>query len=96
MTSCHRTNFPTNSPHHSAVTENLLPLASMKTGTRKLKVYSKSAQRAGYICHYVQVPEIRLCGVWLKEAGFEIGEGVVVDYSDNKITIVREKGERYE
>lgn len=58
----------------------------MKTGERKLKVYKKFVSR-GY-GHYAVLPEIRLCGVWLQEAGFESGQDVTVTHKNGHIVIV--------
>ena len=63
----------------------------MKAGTRKLKIYSKSVQRSGCKCRYIELPEIRLCGLWLQEAGFKIGQDITIDCSRNKIVIILNK-----
>jgi toxic protein SymE len=44
----------------------------MKKRSRKLKVYKKYVSRGS--SRYVGMPEIRLCGIWLKQAGFELAE----------------------
>lgn len=53
---------------------------------RKLKIYQKYRQLA-----YSQkfVPELRLCGQWLEESGFKIGEQVQVLVKDQEIIIKR-------
>ena len=53
---------------------------------RKLKVYSKHRQLAS--SSYGQdVPELRLCGLWLVQSGFKIGEQVQVIIKDQEIII---------
>lgn len=53
---------------------------------RKLKVYPKyrplSSSYSGRI-----VPELRLCGQWLEQSGFRIGERVQVTIKDQEIII---------
>jgi toxic protein SymE len=53
---------------------------------RKLKVYSKhrplSSSYNGRI-----VPELRLCGVWLEQSGFKIGDQVQITIRDQEIII---------
>lgn len=36
-----------------------------------------------------QVPCVRLCGLWLRRAGFSIGQRIRVEVSDGRLTIVR-------
>jgi hypothetical protein len=61
----------------------------MKSGKRKLKIYKKCiGRRYG---QFVQLPEIRLCGVWLNNAGFEAGNNIFIEYSEDKIIISLEK-----
>jgi toxic protein SymE len=58
--------------------------------TRKLKVYPK--HRVGNK-HFKVVPEIRLCGQWLRDVGFKSGNFIEVISEMNKITItMAEKG----
>jgi toxic protein SymE len=53
---------------------------------RKLKVYSK--YRPLVSSYYGQeVPELRLCGKWLEQSGFKIGEQVQVVIKDQEIII---------
>lgn len=59
-------------------------LSLMRDGNRKLKVYGKYQARA---CRGKMLPEIRLCGIWLKDAGFTVGSAVLVTYEANKIVI---------
>ena len=50
---------------------------------RKLKIYQNQAREYAY----VRVPEIRLQGYWLKDLGFEIGQGIEVKQQKHKLTI---------
>ena len=52
-----------------------------KKNERELKVCAQS----GY--NYKSVPSIRLIGQWLEEAGFHIGDPVMVKCEDGKIII---------
>ena len=49
--------------------------------TRIMKVYEKSDYRNQ------SIPMIRLCGKWLSEAGFSIGDYVSVSCEDGKLII---------
>ena len=49
--------------------------------TRSMKVYEKSDYR------YRSIPMIRLCGKWLSDAGFSIGDYVSVSCEDGKLII---------
>lgn len=51
---------------------------------RKLKIHQKYRQLA-----YSQklVPELRLCGQWLEQSGFRIGEQVQVTIKNQEIII---------
>ena len=53
-------------------------------GERQLKIYPKHFART---YDNVVFPEIRLCGKWLKESGFNSGQAVKVCYEKNKIVI---------
>lgn len=57
---------------------------SPKPAERQLKVYSKYLPRT---YRYTIMPEIRLCGKWLHEAGFECGDEVTVKCFGNKLEI---------
>ena len=35
-----------------------------------------------------RVPHVRLCGLWLKDAGFTIGQHIKVEVSEGRLTIV--------
>lgn len=52
---------------------------------RHLKVYEKYNSRSYH--RYVVFPEIRLCGKWLQDIGFEHGQTIKVKQEKNKITI---------
>lgn len=52
---------------------------------RQLKVYQKYIPRAYY--GHVIFPEIRLCGKWLRDMGFDCGQSVTVRHEKNKIII---------
>lgn len=52
--------------------------------TRKLKVYPK--YQLGSSKTNV-VPEIRLCGKWLHDIGFQSGSSIVIEVEYKKITI---------
>ncbi|MGX5857507.1 SymE family type I addiction module toxin [Dyadobacter jiangsuensis] len=58
---------------------------SLNPSERRLKVYGKYLPRAWH--GYVLTPEIRLCGKWLQEAGFECGDEVTVKCLANKLEI---------
>ncbi|WP_128546807.1 SymE family type I addiction module toxin [Larkinella soli] len=62
----------------------------LKTGRRQLKVYEKSQPRSAF--RYVVLPEIRLCGQWLRETGFECGQAVQVHHEPHRITITVQPG----
>lgn len=49
--------------------------------TRSMKVYEKNDYR------YQSIPMIRLCGKWLSESGFNIGDYVSVSCEDGKLII---------
>lgn len=52
---------------------------------RKLKVYGQS----GY--HYKETPTIILKGQWLQEAGFNIGDEIVITVTDGKALIEKKE-----
>lgn len=52
---------------------------------RKLKVYGQS----GY--HYKETPTIILKGQWLQQAGFNIGDEIVVTVTDGKALIKKKE-----
>lgn len=56
----------------------------MKKGFRKLKIHSKSQSR---INGYINIPEIRLEGKWLKELGFNEGKEINVHQESKKLII---------
>ena len=53
---------------------------------RRLKIYSKSAERD--CMRNINVSEIRLIGKWLEDYGFKIGNTVTLQVESGKITIV--------
>ena len=48
-------------------------------------MYEKYMPRIDY--RYVILPEIRLCGKWLRDSGFDCGQSVTVLYQKDKIII---------
>ena len=54
--------------------------------TRKLKVYSKYRTLATTYTYQI-VPELRLCGLWLEQSGFKVGEQVQITVKDQEIII---------
>ncbi len=54
---------------------------------RRLKVYYKYFHRVNSWQRLVMYPEIRLCGKWLQDIGFEHGQTINVRQERNKITI---------
>lgn len=60
-----------------------------KDKERRLKVNSKVFQRQ--YNRYVLFPEIRLCGKWLQDLGFESGNYVTVECKNNEIRITLEQ-----
>jgi toxic protein SymE len=58
---------------------------SSSPSERQLTVYSKYVPRAWQ--QYVVMPEIRLCGKWLLDAGFECGDEVTVSCLGDKLEI---------
>ena len=58
---------------------------SPQPSERHLTVYSKYVPRAWR--QYVVMPEIRLCGKWLLDAGFECGDEVTVRLVEGKLEI---------
>jgi toxic protein SymE len=53
---------------------------------RKLKIYSKYRPVASSYQSRI-VPELRLCGAWLEQSGFKIGEQVRIVIKDQEIII---------
>ncbi|KAA0992955.1 SymE family type I addiction module toxin [Dyadobacter aurulentus] len=58
---------------------------SSNPSERHLTVYSKYVPRGWY--QYVRMPEIRLCGKWLLDAGFACGDEVTVRLLEGKLEI---------
>ncbi|MFN3378913.1 MAG: SymE family type I addiction module toxin [Runella zeae] len=55
-----------------------------KESKRSLKINYQYRSSSG------KMPQIRLGGQWLKSLGFEIGQTIVVEMSNNKIIISHE------
>ena len=56
-----------------------------QSAKRQLKIHRKYISRS--YSRYVIFPEIRLCGKWLQEIGFNCGNSVTVEHEKNKIII---------
>ncbi len=70
---------------------NLLPIIFSHIQMAKyktLKVYSKY-QRRKY--GYARIPEIRLCGKWLKDLGFNIGDEITIEVYAKSVMISNQK-----
>jgi toxic protein SymE len=72
--------------------EQMPPAEEVKTkpgaspnGKRKLKIQASTRYRE--FRQAVLFPEIRLCGKWLKNAGFSCGQTVTVTHERNRIVI---------
>ncbi|CAG5069749.1 hypothetical protein DYBT9623_02486 [Dyadobacter sp. CECT 9623] len=52
---------------------------------RRLKIYSKFQQTSQWNSKFV--PEIRLCGKWLEDMGFEYGAHITVRLEDSRLII---------
>jgi len=59
---------------------------SKEIQTRKVKIYDHHSQRQSGV--YCTVPKIRLCGKWLKEVGFEVGDNIKIIIMDKCLLIV--------
>lgn len=53
-------------------------------GKRRLKVYTKPGS---YQYHRMDVPEMRIGGVWLSKIGFNIGDRIDLIVEENQIVI---------
>jgi len=62
-------------------------MESKKEQERYLKVYSKYVDSGGRPWPPIIRPEIRLCGKWLEDIGFESGQTIKVKQEQHKITI---------
>lgn len=60
-----------------------------QSAKRQLKIHRKYISRS--YSRYVIFPEIRLCGKWLQEIGFNYGNFVTVEHQRNKIIITTQK-----
>lgn len=56
----------------------------MKRKTRKLTVYKTTGTR------YQHIPQIKIQGDWLKEAGFLIGDRIQIKCQKNKLIISKQ------
>ena len=61
---------------------------------RQLKVYYKYFHRVNSWQRSVIFPEIRLCGKWLQDIGFEHGQTINVRQEKNKIIITIDEGDQ--
>jgi len=55
--------------------------------TRELKLTKKYSSLANR--KYREVPQLSLAGLWLQEAGFQIGQNVTISIKNEKIIIER-------
>ncbi|GAA3783893.1 SymE family type I addiction module toxin [Flavobacterium ginsengiterrae] len=62
---------------------------TQQSAKRRLKIQPKYMARSYH--RYVIFPEIRLCGKWLQEIGFNCGNFVTVEHQRNKIIITTQK-----
>jgi len=60
--------------------------------SRQLKVYPKYRKRPNLKDH--RVPELRLIGSWLAQAGFTIGDKVEVQVSNKQLIITKNETTR--
>jgi len=56
-----------------------------QSAKRRLKIQPKHIPRS--YSRYVIFPEIRLCGKWLQNIGFNYGNFVTIEHQQNKIII---------
>jgi toxic protein SymE len=56
-----------------------------ESGHRQLKIHRRYISRS--YSRYVVFPEIRLCGKWLQDIGFDCGQSVTVLHEKNIIII---------
>ncbi len=57
---------------------------------RQLKIYPKYQRTSQWKTKFV--PEIKLCGEWLKNLGFDHGEHITVRFEDHRL-IIEQVGE---
>ncbi|TLU91610.1 SymE family type I addiction module toxin [Dyadobacter sediminis] len=60
-------------------------MKQVQSFTRQLKIYYKFQTTSSY--QFKIVPEIRLCGKWLQEIGFDHGQLITVRLEDNRLII---------
>lgn len=57
----------------------------MKSAKRRIKIQPKHIARS--YSRYIIFPEIRLCGKWLQDLGFNYGNFATIEHQQNKIII---------
>ena len=62
--------------------QSLLPVLKPSNKPRRLTVGFRCTDTPG-----VRVPNLRLCGRWLQEAGFVIGRHVKIEGNEGRMTI---------
>lgn len=60
--------------------------SDVSTFRQRTLTVSERYQERGYGAR-INVPELRLQGLWLGRIGFEVGDRVTVDYVDGKLVI---------
>jgi toxic protein SymE len=60
----------------------------MKNNIKRIKIQPKYISRTW---DQIRVPEIRMCGKWLKEIGFDYNRHIIVECKKNKIIITLDK-----
>ncbi|NIJ51708.1 SymE family type I addiction module toxin [Dyadobacter arcticus] len=60
-------------------------MATRKFKSRQLKIYPKYQRTSQWRTKFV--PEIKLCGEWLKDLGFDHGEHITVRFEDDRLII---------
>jgi toxic protein SymE len=56
---------------------------------RQLKIYQKFQRTSSWQSRFV--PEIRLCGKWLEDMGFDCGQRITVRLEDDRLVIEADK-----
>jgi toxic protein SymE len=60
-------------------------MLSHKHKSRHLKIYSKLQRTSQWNAKFV--PEIRLCGKWLEDMGFDFGDQITVRLENDRLII---------
>jgi toxic protein SymE len=60
-----------------------------RSRSKHLKIYRKHRPSGHH--HYAQVPEIRLCGNWLRDLGFKEGKSVKVVMEKGQLIVTLAK-----